>query len=114
MITALCCRKSAGTLTSWCGTKNDRIMKIPTTAVMNSGSSRFIGLLLGRHPAREAVDVHGLEDAADYYGRDRHDLEQVAALEAPDQLGIAREIGARGVQLLPDQRVIARHHEERE
>src|SRR5580765_2010815 len=99
MITALCCRKSAGTLTIWCGTKNDRIMKIPTTAVMKSGSSRFIRLLLGRHPPREAVDARGLEDAADHDGGDRHDLEQVAALQAADQLGIARQVGARGVQL---------------
>src|SRR5438093_6341836 len=45
---AQACRKSEGTLTTWCGTKNDRIMNSPIAAVMNRGTSRFTLRLLAR------------------------------------------------------------------
>src|SRR5437762_6392017 len=112
---AHCWRKSDGTLTAWCGTKNDRIMNSPTTAVMRSGNSRFKGLAsLARHPAREAMDAQGLEQAAHEQRRDHGELHEIGALQRADQLGLFREIGAGRVQLLPDQSVVARHHEERQ
>src|SRR5260221_6612420 len=108
-------KKSAGTLMSWWGTKNERIMSRPITAVMNSGNSRFTpALLLRRHPLGEPVDVGGLEQAAHDHDHDDGELDEVRALEAADQLGLARQVGAGGVQLLADQRVIAGHHEERQ
>src|SRR6266498_1302011 len=108
-------KKSAGTLTSWWGTKNPRIMSRPTTAVMNSGTSRFTPApLLGHQPLREAVLVEGLEDAAEDHEHDDDQLDQVRALQASDQLRLARQVGARRVQFLPDQRIVARDDEERQ
>src|SRR5262245_21854577 len=49
---AVACRKSAGTLMAWCGTKNDRIMNSPIAAVRNSGTSRFTS---DPHRARGAL-----------------------------------------------------------
>src|SRR5438045_9559650 len=103
---AHCWRKSAGTLTAWCGTKNDRIMNRPITAVSMSGTSLFNApLLLRGHPRRQAVDAQRLEDAAHDDDQDDGQLDQVRALQAADQLGLAREVGDRGVELLAHQRV---------
>src|SRR2546423_12635886 len=105
------CRKSAGTLTAWCGTKNDRIMNTPIAAVRNSGSSRFIGVgpggswLLGRQRVGEPVDAEALEHAPHDDDGDRAHLDEVRALERAHQPGIARQVRARGVELLADQRV---------
>src|SRR5262249_19774089 len=88
-MTALACRKSAGTLTAWWGTKNDRIMNSPMTAVMINGTSRFTRcLLLCGHPARESVLAQGLEDAPHGHRRQDGELHEVGALEAPHQLGL--------------------------
>src|SRR5437667_7829842 len=107
-------RKSAGTLTSWWGTKKDRIMNNPITAVIRSGTSRFIVILsLGRHPLSEPMHAPGLEGAADDDDDDHDDLDEIGPLETPHQSGLAREIGAGGIQLLTDQSVVAGHHEER-
>src|SRR5919205_542620 len=77
-ITAHACRKSAGTLTQWWGTKNDRIMNNPIAPVMKSGTSRFTRrLLLGREPCRQPVDADGLEHAAEHDDDDDHDLDEV-------------------------------------
>src|SRR5438477_9421297 len=101
---ALACRKSAGTLTSSCGTKNDRIMNSPIRAVTSSGSSRFmVSGSLRRHPLRERVEAERFEDAAQHDGQQDRDLRQVGALEAAHQPGVARQVGARGVQLLANQ-----------
>src|SRR5215468_10440164 len=101
MITAHCCRKSAGTETRCWGTKNDRIMNRPMTAVTRSGSSRFIAWLRfrsldwlrsrssDRHPVREAVPPKCLEDAADEDHEDHQHLEHVGALQATHEAGLA-------------------------
>src|ERR1051325_452995 len=112
MMIAHACRKSAGTDTAWCGTKNDRIMNNPIAAVRNSGTSRFMRsprASLGHHPLGEPVDAQGLEHAADDHDRDDDDLDEIGALEAPDELGLTREIRARRVQLLPHPRVVPGH-----
>src|SRR5437867_10533862 len=110
----LCWRKSDGTLTTWWGTKNDRIMNRPMTAVMNSGTSRFIpASLLSGHPLGEPVEAEGLEPGAHDDHHDDHDLDQIRALQASHQSRLAGKIGAGGVELLADQGVIAGHHEER-
>src|SRR4029079_1874104 len=95
------CRKSAGTLMKWWGTKNDRIMNSPIPAVSNSGTSRFTPApSLRHHPRRESVNVKGLEHAAHDDRHDDDDLDEVRALERADELGLARQIRARGEQLL--------------
>src|SRR6185369_13291463 len=99
----------------WCGTKNDSSMNNPITAVTRSGSSRFMpGPLLGLHPQREPVHAERLEHAADEDGEDHEQLEHVGTLEAADEPRFAREVGAGGVELLADQRVVAGDDEERQ
>src|SRR5262249_19602662 len=103
MIT-LAWKKSAGTLMSWCGTKNPTIMVRPITAVMNSGSSRFIpgsrevarsaspergSGSLGRQPLSQRVVLEGLEHAAQDHDDQDDELDEVGSLEPADQPGLA-------------------------
>src|SRR5215470_845548 len=114
-MTAHAWRKSAGTLTSSCGTKNDTIMNSPIAPVMNSGTSRFTPrLLLRGEPLGQRVDAERLERAADDDDREDHQLDHVRTLEAAHELRLPGQIRARGEQLLADQRVVARHDEERQ
>src|SRR5690348_6222024 len=111
MMIAQFCSVSAGFAIAGCGMKNDRIVRTPMIAVSQTGRWRLnrdmVARLLGGHEGGEALVTGGLEDAADHDDQDEEDLHQVRALERPEQARLAREVRARGVELLADQRVVA-------
>src|SRR6267154_5924267 len=101
--------------TQGCGTKNPTRTKSSATMEMKSGTSRFtLGSSLGREELGQGGLPERQEQHTGHDGDDEENLHGVRGLEAPQELGVLREIRAGRVVLLADERVVARHHEERE
>src|SRR5262245_44393414 len=95
----------AGSATSGCGTKNDRMTRMPTIAVRTTGTAFFMARSgspwsLRGHPAGERRDAHGLEHGADHDDRDQRHLHEVGRLERAEEPRLARKVRAGGVELL--------------
>src|SRR5882672_12464551 len=98
-----------------CGTKKPMSTKIPAAIEIRRGISRFMRWAsLGGEELGQGVVAERQQHAAGHDGQDEKDLDRVRRLEAPEELRVLGEIRARGVVLLPDERVIARDHEEGE
>src|SRR5688572_13778161 len=100
------------------GTKYAPMSVNPTTEVMSNGMVRFMCRRSGENPVDQEID-EGLDgrrsrqvrerrasDASDDAGSD-DEFADILALQAPELIGLSREIGRGREELLPDQRVVA-------
>src|SRR5262245_20355276 len=96
------------------GTKKPMRTKIPAAMEMMSGISRFTPeSSLGGEELRQVRLSEREEQHADHDGPDQEDLDRVGSLEASEEPRVLGEVRARRVVFLADQRVVARHDEER-
>src|SRR5438876_953040 len=95
------------------GTKKPMSTKIPAAIEIRRGISRFMrSASLGGEELGQAGAAEGQKNAAEDDREDQEDLDRVGGFEAPEEPRVLREIGAGGVVLLPDQRVVAGDDEE--